>query len=333
MTRLVTSLLFCALIHTAHAGSFALVDGSDDADISGNVVVGSFDAESQVEILSRSYENLEASNDANYDPKYAYHNSYNPAKLVTTGADGKAVSATANLSPKAETYFYYEAEETSYEKASWWETYTAEGPSTPVDTMYNIDGSYSHTAEVGSDEGDGASAELASLEAQQENYEELTMRYDYSYDQTIAYHNSYNPSQLVTTGADGKPVTATADLSPQAAEYAYYEAEDSSYEKASWWENFAAEGPAKPVDTMFDHSEATFSSLELRAKSEETPVDATQNSFFIVAASSMVAAAVAVVALVVHRRVNSGSVWTPGSSTSSSRMCDEDNSDFEISFV
>ena len=62
-------------------------------------------------------------------------------------------------------------------------------------------------------------------------------------------------------------------------------------------------------------------------------MNATQNSFFIVAASSIVVAAVAVVALVVHRRVNSGSVWTPGSSTSRSRMCDEDNSDFEISFV
>jgi hypothetical protein len=74
------------------------------------------------------------------------------------------------------------------------------------------------------------------------------------------------------------------------------------------------------VDTMFDHSDPTFSSLELRAKSEETPVNAIQNSFFIVAASSMhmVVAAVAVVALVVHRRVNSGSVWTPGSSTSRS---------------
>jgi hypothetical protein len=75
--------------------------------------------------------------------------------------------------------------------------------------VYNIDGSYSHTAEVGREryEGDGASAELASLEAQaqQENYEELTMRYDYSYDQTIAYHSSYNHSASRKPGSPHEP--------------------------------------------------------------------------------------------------------------------------------
>jgi hypothetical protein len=342
----VASLLCCAAL--VAGGSYNTVGGSFEiasdsliaaavAEEEAEVTVGSFEASPEVVVGDddladmMAYSSLTAAYDASYDQKYAYHNEYHPNKLVTTGADGRPVHATGNLSPKAETYAYYEEDRTSYDKASWWETYEKDGPSTPVDTMYNVDGEASYEASYGSvsdERGADDAAALASLEAFEASYEALEMRYDYSYDQTIAYHNEYHPNKLVTTGADGRPVHATGNLSPKAEDYAYYEEDRTSYDKASWWETYAEEGGQQPVDAMYEELKAVSQTQQTSMK-KSAP-----SKFLLVTGGSVVAALVAMVGLLVHRRATNGKPWTHEASTS--RLVDEYNpegQDFEISFV
>jgi hypothetical protein len=247
----------------------------------------SYDAASYQE----SYLDLPASYDGSYDQSVAYHNIYKPNELVTTHADGKPVSATPNLSPKAADYAYYEDEDASYSKAQFWENLAKDGPRTPNDPLYNADGTLVYAGDDLSD------AQLAQYQSFMASYSIEGTEYSYSYDQDIAYHNTYEPDQLITTHADGKPVSATADLSPKAADYAYYEDAKASYSKAQFWENLAQEGPQKPEDDGIVFGES--------AKSEESSsasrAAATADALIVV--GSVGVAAVALAGLVVAKRI------------------------------